>query len=548
MTTTTKTSYVKKIATIEDKASGEFFVKLSFLTETGAKRFAEIPRSEASDMKLLERRLLSLGALLPPIRNRKKFLEAVCDKSAKKQQRRAARSGWGKNNRHFVLQTDIVGSKSSSLIGIRPPIDREDRGWFKTAGTSLSWTKTVAAIAAESAPAMACISSAFAAPLLEPLKQDSFAICLSGKSRTGKTLITLLGASVVGLGEKERLLSWNLTNAGLEERLPRLNDCIAPIDDFETITGTNSQKYQQIRNLAYGISAGSERGRHSSFSANMQQWRVILVTSMEKPIAELAKSVREARQPGESIRLIDLPAVNKGASHVFDRAQARGQDITARWKSKAFATIVESCELSHGAVFKAFLLKITSDPEQAKKLAIKYKNSFIKKVAAEGDGDLAQDVARKFGLIFAGGRLAIRYKLLPWKRTDLLAAIQDCYHRARNQLADDGVITSDGLTRLAAALNALAKRDAVSSFDSVKGFKSGRLGSWMCLVKAEWFSSIFKTNQQKELVVEWLIARNRIIMSKPKQGRRSPKLQFIWPDGERRRSFRISLPMSGKLI
>ena len=52
------------------------------------------------------------------------------------------------------------------------------------------------------------------------------------------------------------------------------------------------------------------------------------------------------------------------------------------------------------------------------------------------DGDVAHDVAEKFGLIYAGGLLGIRYKALPWDGKDLLSAVTKAYRGARDSSPD----------------------------------------------------------------------------------------------------------------
>ena len=54
------------------------------------------------------------------------------------------------------------------------------------------------------------------------------------------------------------------------------------------------------------------------------------------------------------------------------------------------------------------------------------------------DGDLARDVCEKFGLLYAGGCLAIRYGLLPWKKSEVRDALLKYYLPARELLPDEG--------------------------------------------------------------------------------------------------------------
>ena len=71
------------------------------------------------------------------------------------------------------------------------------------------------------------------------------------------------------------------------------------------------------------------------------------------------------------------------------------------------------------------------------------------------DGDVARDVARKFGLIYAGGMLGIRCGLLPWDRKELLDAVGKTYIQARQLLPDDGISLRLGIAALRDKLHQL---------------------------------------------------------------------------------------------
>jgi len=229
---------------------------------------------------------------------------------------------------------------------------------LKDGEASLSWKKNVAQLATSSSHFMLAIATAFAAPLLSLCKQPSFSLCLSGNTRTGKSVAALMAGSVLGVGDISRMLTWHATDSGLEEQLPKFNDCVCLVDDFESIKGTDVQKYQRIRDFAYSISTGAERRRHSSFPSPVKQWRTILITSMEKPICELARVAKESRKGGESIRLIDIPLLSKNRRHIFDRAEAEGAVVTPAWKRQMFRKATEACREHHGSVFENELVPI----------------------------------------------------------------------------------------------------------------------------------------------------------------------------------------------
>lgn len=537
--------YLRKIAEIEDLATREFSVRFRMRTVNGRRRKIEIPRADLADPRQFERRLRAKGAHLPADdAELKELLDAARKASCNTVLRKAARSGWSNDRRSFVLQKKVIGKNSAGIIGITPPTDDQQRGVLSARSTSAKWATNVASLATTSSHFMLCIAAAFAAPLLRLRKQESFSICFSGYTRTGKSFATMMGSSVMGLGSPDRMLSWKMTPAALDERLPTFNDCLAPIDDFEALEGSDAQKYQLVRSFSYGISSGSERARHSSFGSTQKSWSTIMVTSMEMPIFELAKLANQTRKGGEAIRMIDLPLLSRSKDHIFDRAEAAGLEITQSWRREQFMTIINACAANHGVVFRRYLRELCKRPNNNRKRANDFSAWFCGKVLLTEDGSMATDLARKFGSIYAGGRLAIKLRLLPWKQIELFTAVQACYEAARDLLPDNGVITRAGLTKLKETLKALERPKGIKSFGIVPGYRVLKGKGWRARIRVETFNSIFESPDQRRMVLDWLRNSNRITLNKPRGNlsKVRPKEQFGWPDDVRRRSYEITWP------
>ena len=92
-----------------------------------------------------------------------------------------------------------------------------------------------------------------------------------------------MGASVIGMARIDDLMTWNIKDARLEERIAEFNDMLFAIDDISIMKGRDKEKYLRIRDLAYGISQGFATGRHSSFTKAHGgvhgSWRCIALTS-----------------------------------------------------------------------------------------------------------------------------------------------------------------------------------------------------------------------------------------------------------------------------
>jgi Domain of unknown function (DUF927) len=443
----TPTPPVRKVARIEDKATGQFLDQIEFWVGPTDKRRLNLLPSIVGDPTKFENSLLDHGAVLPPEgEERRVLLSEVAKSDAPEQFVYEAQGGWLDPGRVFVLPDSAISAHNTNIVGIsRAHSAADPSGRRLKSGRLLSWRDNAGQLSCLSSLLMLTTSAALAAPLLAITRSQSFGFNIYGKSRSGKTLATLLGSSVIGIGRVENLISWNITDARLEQRLAEFNDLLFPIDDLSAVTGADKKKYLRIREVTYKLSQGWSRGRHSSFiKANEgvhAGWRCILLTSSEKSIRHLALQAKVERQHGEVLRLIDIPAVFDGSGHIFDRLvpSASIPNVNS-WKQTTFANIVSDCQANHGAALETYIERIITadfDVEEYTKANIA---SFVQHVSEGTDGDVARDVAGKFGLVYAGGMLGIRLGIVPWNQAELLDAITKCFRSARDVLSDEGVV------------------------------------------------------------------------------------------------------------
>ena len=423
-------------------------------------------------------------------------------------------------------------------------------------GTAADWRRKVSSLAPDSSLLMFIMSIPFAAPLLRPLEQSSFAIVLSGRTRVGKTVTTLAAASAQGLRRKEDMLTWSLTDARLEELLPEWNDLMVPIDDLMTMAGSWAQRLLRVQELAYRLASDRERDRHSSFKGATPagEWRTILLTQSELSVAEMSTRAHEQRLGGAALRLIDLPALDRDQADIFDlRAKRLKKSPTPEWQAKFFDQLINCCRRYHGAAGGAYISALIIGGEDAFAAARADQKAFVADVIDPLDGDEARDLAMKFGIIFAGACRAIKYGIVAWTREQALDAARICYERARALLGDDALLLREGIDRLRGALVGLPvirkgrmKRELPKG---AIGFREDDDDFRRCVIRVETLAQHFSSRRQQQLVLEWCADNKRFTLAKVKDERAglSPKEQFIWPDGQRRRSNEFLIPVSARI-
>ena len=559
--TKNKKRNIKKIARIRDKATEKYVEVIQFPTSKSDVNRLELSPSVVWGQGTFENHLRDAGAILPKgDQDLKDLLSAVAKSDAPEEWIYEARTGWTEDGKAFVLADRVIGDAATKIIGVNQANAVNDRsGRLSNSGSWKSWRDTVAEPARLSTILMFGICVALAAPLLAVVKRPSFAINIFGRTRIGKSIATLLGASIIGIPRIAEMITWNIKDARLEERISEFNDALFPIDDLSNMKGSDRERYLRIRDVAYKISQGLATARHSSFTAAHGgvhgSWRSIVLTSNEKSIRDLARAVKMERQQGETLRLIDLPAVFDGLEHIFDRLP---EDLDGSnfhdWKKDKFKKIADACEKDHGKAFRKYIKALIADRVELKGYVQARIAYFVRRVCDEYDRDVARDVAEKFGLIYAAGRLGIRCGLLPWDRAELLTALTKCYIGARDLLPDDGVAIRHGITALRTKLHELPriskKAAAATKFENIDGYRERRKKVNRYLIRRDAFNAIFASGTERALVIEWLIQKHRITLVTPKAsaGAPSPKPQeqFIWPDGKRRRSFEIRWPRKSR--
>lgn len=541
MKTTAATLELRKTARIHDLATGTYLERIEFRISSGAMARIELPPSTVSDPRQFGRLLRDAG--VNPSANKsslKKLLETTAATVCKEELVYAAKPGWTKNGKAFVRPDRLIGKSSLNIVGFRRSKPQDPRGMIKHRGSVESWKSSIGTPAKSSSIMMFTISAAFAAALLKITGKETFAFCLFAESRSGKTLATLAAGSVIGTGTVGQMLDWNQTDNRLQEQLPELNDCLVPVDDLMGMNGTDREKYSRIKSSAYIFALGAGTGRHSSYSqGSSDNWRTILLTSNEYSIRDLAGLLRSQRNPGETVRLIDLPATFDGATDIFDRLSALNGEEQLSWDQW-----FRACSQNQGHVFESFLEKLIARKPRMRRVIKKHIKAFVNLVQSRSDGNFARDIAQKFGLVYAAGELAIQFRLVPWKSVALRDAIAKCYRGSRDLLPDDGVIFRSGRQALLTYLQGLPKKAKIDLDDNslLDGFRATVAGQFKGLVKREKFNSIFTSNAQRELVTKWLVTNKYATLAKPSSGPKKMKEQHFWPDGARYRSVEIFWP------
>jgi hypothetical protein len=195
-------------------------------------------------------------------------------------------------------------------------------------------------------------------------------------------------------------------------------------------------------------------------------------------------------------------------------------------------------DVDHGHVFAQYVRFLIRSRTVLRDKIIRHVNRFRANAAGRADGIVYADIIRKFGLVYAGGALAIEGVGLPWKRAELLDAIAKCCDAALDTLSTEQRTLDAGWKALKVRLMSLPMTSMIarSEYDSMEGYVEPQPKRYRCIVKTDKFNRIFDNALQRKLVLDELARRNWITRSRSNENQG----QFIWPDGVRRRSLEIN--------
>lgn len=335
-------------------------------------------------------------------------------------------------------------------ILIDPDTGAHLASYTKGPGSLKGWQQTVGKLAKSSTRLRLSIAAAFAAPLLRPLRMDSFAINLFGTTSIGKTSLLCGAASIPGLNnEKTGLPKWADSETGIEQLAIGHRDGLLPLDESGDRSGT-MPVHEKAQRLAFLFS----RNRAKTLDKNYQKtinltdrdFRVVVLSTSEYALNTIAETAGQRRIGGEEVRFIDVPASEPGSVGVFDRIKIPSDRDPGEFGRMLADKLRQDAEINQGFAMDAFLKKFMRDPEAALARIKHHMGEFTRKVSLTLATGPDQRICANFSLMYASAALAIEYGILPWKAKETRTAIEKCMAGAFATLRNSSTTPSRAMT------------------------------------------------------------------------------------------------------
>src|ERR1019366_7920241 len=154
-------------------------------------------------------------------------------------------------------------------------------------------------------------------------------------------------------------------------------------------------------------------------------WCTFGMSSSLKSLHELAEEFKWKRTKGELVRYIDIAVPTPEEGGIFDNLSGPAHTHAAA-SSELVGKLKASTASYYGTAMPAFIDMLLKEDRSAE--VVKLTDKFVRKVQAKKGWD--QRLARKFGIAYAAGKLAVKAGILPWPEDWVFRAVVRCYRRA----------------------------------------------------------------------------------------------------------------------
>jgi uncharacterized protein (DUF927 family) len=421
---------------------GVTFAQIRFRTMHKEYRSELFPRSKflLRNRHEIKSRLADLGYEWPENESLSgEILDELAKVRPEREFRMVSAPGW--YDSAFALPDQVFFARGNKTpeIYIDPNSDARVGAFVLGEGSLKDWQELVAKPSRQSSCLRLSIAAALGAPFLRPLAVDSFGINWFSETSDGKSHAIFVAASVAGLMGPAGLPSWADSEPAIEDQARGLRDCVMPLDETADGEDKNASLEKKARILAFLIARNRPRRLSRIYERNNnlenREFRIIVVSTSERALGQIARAAGRQRLGGEEVRFIDIPASDPNSAGVFDGNVKPAPGKTLRETTKELVdTLKVNAIKNQGYAFRELMEKYVNDPHGLERLRT-YKEQFERDAVLPDSHNAHHRVRSNFAVMYAAAALSIDYEILPWKELPTFRAIEKCMRLALATLA-----------------------------------------------------------------------------------------------------------------
>ena len=355
--------------------------------------------------------------------------------------------GWHTFNSldYFVLPDGQIPHNALEHIILDPSVTAPTIG---CKGTLKEWQDHIAKPAVSSSRSILSICAAFAAPLVSLGHRANAGFHLRGNSSSGKSVAQAIGCSVIGSPNYKQ--SWKSTANGLEGIALAYNDLMLPLDEISQADPTS------VCTSIYDLMNGKQKIRANKsglVSKTIMNWFLLVLSSGEESLRDIAMKQGRRVKAGEEIRLADIPADagnELGVNEFLPKGFTSIQDYGTAMKN--------AVHQYYGTAFQAWLTLLAGykHDDIPTDLATEI-NTFVTEVAPKGTSQVKR-VAESFGLLAVAGELASENDITGWAKGVAWKGVKTCFEAWHREFGDG--LPKEEQEIINRALNVLTKNQS----------------------------------------------------------------------------------------
>ncbi len=201
-----------------------------------------------------------------------------------------------------------------------------------------------------------------------------------------------------------------------------------PLNEVGAKRGRRAQTYEGLRDLYAQYAEGSDLERHSRYAAEhggARRFHGICISTAEHSIADYAEMAGEVRDDGELFRAIDVSAIRKGKTTIFDLAPP---NLDQRAELQELRQAMFECHGTAWTLYIEYLMQM--GPIDVKRRTLALIKDFVDHMPEAAHDGVIRQMAMHFGLLYAGSILAIESGVLPWTKSHVQKALTRAFRDA----------------------------------------------------------------------------------------------------------------------
>ena len=472
--------------------TGEFEIEICFCTRNGVRDTIIISARDRSDFEKIRRELCARDARLPEDRKASlAFVETLLRATPKQAVKVVCKPGFRDGATGFVMPARMYGTAERRFVWDDNFVDP---AFGEINGGLPEYSEGVLIPALGSPPLCFVILTGLAAMLssyaeqrdgLGKLLPEGAIFHLAADSSAGKTLCARVAQSL--FGSPEVVIDYEVTARGVAEACYARNDLLMVLDDTETAALEDNELFRVMMLIGQRLPSGRAKtiarsAAKAGFPA--MNWFCFGVSTGPETQADLAQRLGKKRH-GQRVRFIDLPVSPNDRGGIFARVLGDAQKEVEN-RGELIKKIEAAISQNHGVLIDAWVLFLLSCDHSARIRSMVEK--FVELTGA-GENGLEARFARKFGVIYAAGLLAVKGGLLPWSVDWVSRVVRYHYELARITRDPDAHAVESGLLAIARATQVKSRfvrhkhatRETPLLSESAMGLKISSDGS------ARWF-------------------------------------------------------------